>query len=174
MTTTWDGREKENLIFSPLLPTFYEWHKRYKTHTNYIHTYVVFFEVDSNSIGDNLGCSNLPVGVSFPSCTPPLYSRHVWCRPRPQGEPWVNVHSFLLDLKRSLFFLFFFFFFSCTRSFRDEQEAFRDQNCVYQGDSSGKLPLMPTSWCLVSSRERHESDERLEIRADLRPTFSPD
>lgn len=67
-----------------------------------------------------------PVGVSLSFCTP-LYSRRVWCRPRPQGEPWVDVHSFLLDLKRSLrFFLSLFF------SFRDEREAFRDQNCVYQ------------------------------------------
>lgn len=52
-----------------------------------------------------------PVGVSLSFCTP-LYSRRVWCRPRPQGEPWVDVHSFLLDLKRSLrFFLSLFFFF---------------------------------------------------------------
>lgn len=98
-------------IFCPLthiLVTITEQRKATEIYANLIFSNWEKMVCDKRVIWDSAAP---PVGVSLSFCTP-LYSRCVWCRPRPQGEPWVDVHSFLLDLKRSLlFFLSLFFFF---------------------------------------------------------------
>lgn len=67
-----------------------------------------------------------------------VLQKHVWCRPKPQGELRVNVHSFLPDLKEKSHL------FVCTQLIRDEQEAFLEQNNDHEKveTHSGDIPLM--------------------------------